>query len=138
MEGGTFYWGRGEDGHRYIYLLGENADNTAFVDMALWSNWTDVAPGSAEYLLQNTDNNARKMYAIVAEDVPFGHSVGYIEIWGSPKIRKADIGNSSGIRETVVQMPPDGKYYDLQGRRLLRPSAPGLYILPNKKKGYCR
>lgn len=138
LEGGFFYWGKNDDGHRYIYLLGENADNTAFIGMTLWSAWTASSADEPEYLLQNTDNNARKMYAIVAEDVPYGHSVGYIEIWGSPKIKKVEGNGSAGIRETVVQQPFDGRYYDLQGRHVLKPSSPGLYILSNKKKGYYR
>ena len=138
LEGGFFYWGKNADGHRYIYLLGENADNTAFIGMTLWSAWTATSPEESSFLLQNTDNNARKMYAIVAEDIPYGHSVGYIEIWGSPKIQKVQDNGSAGICETLFQRPSDGRYYDLQGRRVTRPSSPGLYILSNKKKGYCR
>lgn len=137
LEDGFFYWGSNNGGHRYLYLLGENEDNTAFISMTLWGAWTATAPADAEHSLQSEENNARKMYAIVAEDIPYGHSVGYVEIWGSPKIRKVADSGSAGIRETVAQQAAV-RYYDLQGREVVRPASRGLYILSNKKKGFYR
>lgn len=91
LEKGFWYWGNqysGEqdNGHRYLYLLAENSDATAIIGMTFWSQWQ--SSDATRYDLSNTDNNSHKVYLVVAMDIPYARSLGYVEIWGSPRFEK--------------------------------------------------
>lgn len=126
MDDGFFYWGGTDGGHRYMYLLAENADASAIIGMTFWSDWTTTA--DAELSLANADHNSRKMYLVVAEGLPYSNSVGWLEIWASPKIRRVS-GDQAAIK-TVVAAPSEASscYYDLLGRPLQKVPRRGLYI----------
>lgn len=130
LENGFWYWGGSSDGHRYIYLLAENIDASAIVGMTFWSAWS--SEDCTDYSLSNEENQARKMYAVVSENIPYNGSVGWIEIWGSPKLQRL-----SG--ETAISQLPSpttrrpSPIYDLQGRRMSQPIQKGIYIRDGKK-----
>lgn len=130
LENGFWYWGGSDGGHRYIYLLAENADASAIIGMTFWSPWSDE--GTTEYALSNEENQAQKMYAVVSENIPHSGNVGWIEIWSSPKIQH--LSGSTGINKLSS---PDTQHpspiYDLQGRRLSQPAQKGIYIRDGKK-----
>ncbi len=131
MESGFFYWGGSSDGHRYIYLLSENADASAIVGMTFYSPWTSVV--GEPYSLSNEENNSRKVYMVVAEAIPYGQSVGWVENWGSPRMERIS-GSTAGIRDVANgRRLADGAVYDLQGRRLNGIPRRGLYITGGRK-----
>ncbi len=140
LEKGFFYWAENSEGHRYIYLLAENADASAIVGMTFWSPWSDGS--TTEYPLSNEENNAQKMYAVVAQSIPYANSVGWIEIWASPKVQK--LNNQSGVAQLSVQHDAKGimqpnTLCNLNGQRIKRGTAGdsklprGIYILNGKK-----
>ena len=90
LEKGFFYWGSKDASatHRYIYLLSENENASAIIGMTLWSPWG--AKDATSYSLSNEEHNSQKVYAVVATQIPYGDSVGWIEIWGSPRFEKVD------------------------------------------------
>ena len=116
LEKGFFYWGGTEGGHRYVYLLAENADASAIVGMTFWSPWSDE--NTTEYALSNEENNSRKIYAVVAESKPYATPVGWIEIWSSPKIRKVSADDTAIATVTTDTKPRDDAWYDLSGRKI--------------------
>ncbi len=130
LENGFYYWGDGvTDSHRYVYLLTENEDASAYVATTFWSPWVET--GTTEYSLSSTEQNSRKFYAIVAASQPFADSVGYIEIWASPKVERVDI---TGISLTP-NLSPNGEgsgYYNLWGQRVEKPQK-GVYIVNGRK-----
>ncbi|MCR5152414.1 MAG: hypothetical protein K6A98_04580 [Prevotella sp.] len=107
LEKGFWYFGGTEGNHRYIYLLGEDAVASALIGMTFYSQWTtDI---TSEYTLSNEENNARKIYAVVAENIPYDKAVGFMEIWSSPKLvklsddaKQGDIDNSGEVNTTDV------------------------------------
>lgn len=83
LEDGIFYWGNADNtGHRYIYLLSENITTQRLEGMTLWSSWlpTDQTVFTFPQI--------QEVYGVVAEAIPFAHSVGYFEIWASPRFEK--------------------------------------------------
>ena len=130
LENGTYYWATSDEGHRYIYLLGENIDASAFVGMTLWSQWTegDGSDAATVYSLSNEEHNARKIYAIAAQEIPYGSPAGWIEIWSSPKMTRSLSSDVTAIREIAHDQPANTQCYDLQGRRLHQRPARGLWI----------
>lgn len=90
LEEGLYYWGVGADrtdtGHRYIYLLSVNIDKQQLEGMTLWSEWT--AEGSRSFAFPQN----QQVYGVVALDIPYDSegesSVGYFEIWASPRMKK--------------------------------------------------
>ena len=44
-----------------------------------------------------------------------------------------EISQYSGVEEVIYQRPDDGRYYDLTGRPVADPAAPGIYIHNGKK-----
>ncbi len=130
LENGFFYWGTDEaNTHRYIYLLAENEDASAHVATTFWSSWSEK--GSKEYSLTSSEYNAYKLYAIVAASIPYANSVGYIEIWASPKLQQISSAGIHSITHTEDQT--SAVYYDLSGRRLHVQPQRGLYICNGKK-----
>ena len=113
LENGFWYWGGTEGGHRYMYLLADNADLTAIMGMTFWSGW--MSSDATEYSLSNEDNNARKMYLAVSETIPYAKNVGWLEIWSSPKVVK---GNAASVTMPKTATGQPAVIYDLQGRRL--------------------
>ncbi len=131
LEKGFFYWGGTEGAHRYVYLLAENADASAIVGMTFWSPWSDGS--TTEYSLANEENNSRKIYAVVAENIPYGNSVGWIEIWSSPKVKKV-ADNTAISTITADGMSTNDAWYDLRGRKITNGRLPkGVYIHNGKK-----
>lgn len=130
LENGFFYWGDGTETHRYIYLLAENVDASAIIGMTFWSTWS--TEGTTEYALSNEEHNAQKMYAVVAQSIPYADSVGWIEIWASPKVRQlsTETGIARQLQPTANSQHPA---YDLQGRPLDPHACKGLYIKDGKK-----
>lgn len=130
LEDGFFYWGGTEGGHRYIYLLAENEDASAIIGMTFWSAWSSEE--TTEYALSNSEHQSRKMYAVVAESIPYGNSVGWIEIWSSPKVRRSS--DPTGITQHLspnTQHP--SVFYDLQGRQLNGQPKRGIYLVNGRK-----
>ena len=130
LENGFWYWADPNyQGHHYIYLLTENADASAMVPTTFWSQWS--SQDATEYSLTSTEYNSRKMYAVVAANMPFSLSLGLIEIWSSPKIVKKT--NNTGI-DVVPNLPSaSGQYFDFQGRALKARPQRGLYLHNGKK-----
>ncbi len=131
LENGFYYWGDNvTDSHRYIYLLTENEDASAYVATTFWSAWSEQ--GTTEYSLSSTEHNAQKFYAIVAAGQPYANSVGYVEIWASPKVKRV---GETGIKSLTPNPSPKGEgrgYFNLCGQRLEKPTK-GLYILNGRK-----
>ena len=126
LESGFFYWGGTEGGHRYIYLLAENYDASAIIGMTFWSQWSKG--DATSYSLSNAEHQSRKVYAVVAESIPYANRVGWIEIWSSPKIERVS-STPDGIREISPDKNSSSRFcYDLQGRRYTSPPARGIYI----------
>lgn len=131
LENGFWYWGGTTDGHRYIYLLAENADASAIIGMTFWSAWSTEA--TTEYSLSNEENQSRKMYAVVSENIPYSGNVGWIEIWGSPKIQRLPSGTGiKGLPSSNANQHSSATY-DLQGQRVGQPLQKGIYIRDGKK-----
>ncbi len=130
LENGFWYWGTdAASTHRYIYLLTENEDASAHVATTFWSDWSDR--GSKEYSLMSTEYNSQKFYAIVAASIPFANSVGYIEIWASPKLQQINSTGIHGISNNDERTSTE--CYDLTGRRLRDQPHRGMYICNGKK-----
>ena len=130
LEKGWWYHGTGSEEHHYIYLLSENADATSYVATTFWSAWSDNS--TTEYSLSSSEYNSQKIYAFVANGIPYANPIGVIEIWASPKIKKTN-SDPAGIHEVASEKISDDSYYDLQGRRLNGQPAKGLYIRNGKK-----
>lgn len=134
LEDGFWYWGGTEGGHRYMYLLADNADLTAITGMTFWSGW--MSSDATEYSLSNEENNARKMYLAVSETIPYASNVGWLEIWSSPKVIK---GSAASVTMPTTATGQPAVIYDLQGRRIDSfkiqdsSSKKGLYIVNGKK-----
>lgn len=131
LENGFYYWGNGTEPHHYIYLLAENADASALIGMTFRSDWSGLT--ADVYSLSNADYQSRKLYAVVASAIPYGGSVGWIEIWSSPQLKRiAD--TAEGISETAADgTPGSDNFYDLQGRRISGQPLHGLYIRNHRK-----
>ncbi len=131
LENGFYFWGDNvTDNHRYIYLLTENEDASAYVATTFWSAWSEL--GTTEYSLSSSEHNAQKFYAIVAAGQPYANSIGYIEIWASPKVKRV---GETGIRSLTPNPSPRDEghgYYNLYGQRFEKPTK-GLYILRSAK-----
>ena len=104
--------------------------------MTFWSPWSDGS--TTEYSLANEENNSRKIYAVVAENIPYGNSVGWIEIWSSPKVKK--VADNTVIRTITADCKStDDAWYDLCGRKISNGEftngrlPKGLYIHNGKK-----
>ena len=83
LEDGFFYWGNADNtGHRYIYLLSENIATQRLEGMTLWSSWLPTSQTAFQFP-QN-----QEVYGVVAESIPFANSVGYIDIWASPRFER--------------------------------------------------
>lgn len=133
LENGFWYWGGSSEGHRYIYLLAENADASAIVGMTFWSPWS--SGDATEYSLSNTEQQSRKMYAVVSETVPYTNIVGFIEIWSSPVVKRVGAlpaGISTLASEGSTHTAP-AAWFDLQGRRLNGKPSKGVYIRNGRK-----
>ncbi len=130
LENGSFYWGTSKAStHRYIYLLTDNEDATDHVGTIFWSAWSDK--GTRSYDLSSMEYNSQKLYAIVAASIPYADSVGYIEIWASPKLQQV---SSSGMHSISVKTTKSFYIpYDLSGRQLKTQPQRGLYILGGRK-----
>lgn len=111
--------------HRYIYLLSENIETQKLEGMTLWSDWQSA--DATTFTLPKM----QQIYAAVSPNIPYNGAVGYIDIWASGRIEKK--GDPAGISEIVSQLPSDGVYYDLQGRRLSGKPQRGIYIRDGKK-----
>ncbi len=135
LENGFWYWGTDDaHPHRYIYLLTENEDASAHVATTVWSAWSNA--GETAYALSSTAYNSQKLYAIVAADIPYAHSVGYIEIWASPKLQQLGSAGMREVRGDIDKNVDEQKRagtYDLSGRRLWNTPQRGLYIRNGKK-----
>ncbi len=135
LEKGFWYWGTDEtDTHRYIYLLAENEDASAHVATTFWSEWGNKDRHT--YSLTSTEYNSQKLYAIVATSIPYANSVGYVEIWASPKLRQISSTGIDGITNTE-DSPSSSSLFDISGRRLRFQPQRGLYI-KNRKTYYQR
>lgn len=82
LENGSFYWGKEDGGHRYIYLLSENISTQRLEGMTLWSNWGDKQQTSFSFP-QN-----QQIYGVVSSTIPCSSTIGYFEIWASPRFIK--------------------------------------------------
>ena len=84
LEDGQFYWGfEGDDtGHRYIYLLSENISTQRLEPMTLWSGWS--TPDQTIYTFPQN----QEIYGVVSLTQPYSGSIGFFEIWASPRIEK--------------------------------------------------
>lgn len=133
LDDGWWYFGTGSEEHHYIYLLTENEDMTAYVATTFWSEWSPA--GTMDYSLKSPEHNSQKLYAFVSGSIPYSATIGAIEIWASPKLKKSEAG--SGIRTIDTSQSTDQTpFYDLQGRRLGTQPQKGLYI-NNRKKYVC-
>ena len=83
LDDGFFYWAQTSDGNRYIYLLSENIETQRLEGMTLWSPWVE-ATATQQYLFPQN----QEVYGVVATKIPFGGSVGYFDIWASPRFEK--------------------------------------------------
>lgn len=79
LENGSFYWGKDDGGHRYVYLLSENISTQQLEGMTLWSGW-----GSKSQTTFTFPQN-QQIYGVVSPDIPCKSLVGYFEIWASPR-----------------------------------------------------
>lgn len=84
LEDGFFYWGTDDGGHRYIYLLSENIETQRLEGMTLWSSWASSATAAATFTFPQN----QEVYGVVASKIPYGGSVGYFEIWASPRFER--------------------------------------------------
>lgn len=84
LDDGFFYWGSDDGGHRYIYLLSENIETQRLEEMTLWSSWVGDATASPVFTFPQN----QEVYGVVATQVPFGGSVGYFDIWASPRFER--------------------------------------------------
>ena len=83
LDNGFFYWGNETDAHHYIYLLSENINTQRLEGMTLWSGWK--GDDDTPFILPQN----QEIYGIVSADLPFsGSSLGYFEIWASPRFIK--------------------------------------------------
>lgn len=89
LEDGFFYWGNADNtGHRYIYLLSENIATQRLEGITLWSSWLPTSQTTFTFP-QN-----QEVYGVVAEKIPYSQSVGYFEIWASPRFERLQPNNS--------------------------------------------
>lgn len=132
-DDGFMYWGSGSEAHHYIYLLAENADASALVATTFWSAWS--SDETTEYSLKSTEHNSQKLYAVVAAAIPCANTIGYAEIWASPKIIRTTGTNGVSTISNIQHPSPNTQHpiYDLQGRRLTKYPSKGLYIQNGKK-----
>lgn len=118
------------DNQRYLYLLAENADASAIVGMTFYSAWTTT--GATTYTLSNDEHNARKVYGVLSASVPYVKSLGWIEIWSSPRMERIGSGTAA-VSTVTATKKATGICYDLQGRRLYGTPQRGIYIREGKK-----
>ena len=131
LENGFFYWGSSEEQtHRYLYMLAENSDMTGYVAPTFWSDWS--SPETTQYAIADKDTPAYKLYLLVSSTVPFGKTVGFVEIWASPQLKR-NTADPSGISNITADRPTDGAYYDLWGRRLSERPHKGIYLQNGRK-----
>lgn len=127
LENGFYYWGNGTEAHHYIYLLTENEDASAYVATTFWSAWSSADVDM--YNLSSLEFNAQKLYARVAADMPYGNSIGCIEIWASIKLSRGAAAGLSAISTAAAARPAA---YTLQGTRR-RSLQRGLNIVNGRK-----
>lgn len=87
LEDGFFYWASSTEGHRYIYLLSENIETQRLEGMTLWSGWVSGKAASATYTFPQN----QEIYGVVASQIPYGGSIGYFDIWASPRFEKLEL-----------------------------------------------
>lgn len=95
---------------------------------------TKVGPGFG--VISNATDGTAKVIATTAEETNVAANTGYLtpEVGATTEtgdVQLAMEGEFTGINGVVV-IPADGKYYDLQGRRVVKPTK-GVYIVNGKK-----
>lgn len=95
---------------------------------------TKVGPGFG--VISNATDGTAKVIATTAEETNVAANTGYLtpEVGATTEtgdVQLAMDGEFTGINGVVV-IPADGKYYDLQGRRVVKPTK-GVYIVNGKK-----
>lgn len=95
---------------------------------------TKVGPGFG--VISNATDGTAKIVATEAEEYNIAANTGYLTPDVAATTETGDVqlameGEFTGINSVVV-IPADGKYYDLQGRRVAKPTK-GVYIVNGKK-----
>lgn len=93
-----------------------------------------VGPGFG--VISNASDGTAKVIATTAEETNVAANTGYLTPDVAATTETGDVqlamdGEFTGINGVVV-IPADGKYYDLQGRRVVKPTK-GVYIVNGKK-----
>lgn len=93
-----------------------------------------VGPGFG--VISNASDGTAKIIATTAEETEVNANAGYLTPNVAATTEAGDVqlameGEFTGINSVVV-IPADGKYYDLQGRRVAKPTK-GVYIVNGKK-----
>lgn len=93
-----------------------------------------VGPGFG--VISNASDGTAKIIATTAEETEVNANTGYLTPNVAATTEAGDVqlameGEFTGINSVVV-IPADGKYYDLQGRRVAKPTK-GVYIVNGKK-----
>lgn len=93
-----------------------------------------VGPGFG--VISNASDGTAKIIATTAEETEVNANTGYLTPEVPATTEAGDVqlameGEFTGINSVVV-IPADGKYYDLQGRRVAKPTK-GVYIVNGKK-----
>jgi len=130
LENGFFYFGSGDDTneHRYIYLLADNSDLSAFIGTTFWSEW--CSNGTTEHVLADRENQSYKFYVLVGNALPYSSTTGYLEIWASPKLKQL---TTTAIHDVSSCHQEANPYYDLWGRRLSKRPHRGVYLYNGRK-----
>jgi len=116
-----------------IYLLADYTDDTSgqtsLVGMTFWSAWSQQVADT--YSLSNLSYQARTMYAVVSQSIPYAGGFSYIEAWTSPKVQRAAYDTAVQTISREAQSY-DQLYYNLQGQCVEKPQR-GLYIIGGRK-----
>ena len=121
---------------------GENA--TVFTYTAATDADGNLPSGNLLRYAANAVSTSNNAYYVLYKDeflkatgnIPAGKC--YLDLTGVAAARASygishSDGDNTGIKDVMLDERQDGKWYDLQGRRINQPTKPGLYILNGKK-----
>ena len=121
---------------------GENA--TVFTYTAATDADGNLPSGNLLRYAANAVSTSNNAYYVLYKDeflkatgnIPAGKC--YLDLTGVAAARASygishSDGDNTGIKDVMLDERQDGKWYDLQGRRISKPTKPGLYILNGKK-----
>ena len=122
---------RGENVSAFTFTAATDADGT-------------LPSGNLLKYTANAVSTSNKAYYVLYKDeflkatgtIPAGKC--YLDLSGIAAARASygishGDGDNTGIKDVMLDERQDGKWYDLQGRRIDQPTKPGLYILNGKK-----